>query len=148
MRLRTLLGDERVVSPVIGVILMVAVTVILAAVIGTFVLGIGQQVTTDTPKVSLGFDFDGNANGYGPSDGDDSVAVTHRGGDPVQNNAITVISSGTSVDGPFPNSEVTAGDTATISEPSITLESGNKVQVIWESPDGEGTAILGERKVP
>ena len=37
-------GDERGVSPVIGVILMVAITVILAAVIGTFVLGLGDSV--------------------------------------------------------------------------------------------------------
>ncbi|WP_310732464.1 type IV pilin N-terminal domain-containing protein [Halostella litorea] len=37
--------DDRAVSPVIGVILMVAITVILAAVIGAFVLdlGSGQQ---------------------------------------------------------------------------------------------------------
>lgn len=34
------------VSPVIGVILMVAITVILAAVIGTFVLGLGENVGT------------------------------------------------------------------------------------------------------
>jgi flagellin-like protein len=31
------------VSPVIGVVLMVAITVILAAIIGTFVLGLGQE---------------------------------------------------------------------------------------------------------
>ena len=36
--------DDSAVSPVIGVILMVAITVILAAVIGTFVLGLGEQV--------------------------------------------------------------------------------------------------------
>ncbi|WP_266076527.1 type IV pilin N-terminal domain-containing protein [Haladaptatus caseinilyticus] len=35
---------ERAVSPVIGVILMVAITVILAAVIGTFVMGLGNSV--------------------------------------------------------------------------------------------------------
>jgi flagellin-like protein len=40
MRYTETTGDSAV-SPVIGVILMVAVTVILAAVIGTFVLGIG-----------------------------------------------------------------------------------------------------------
>lgn len=37
-------GDSRAVSPVIGVILMVAITVILAAVIGTFVLGLGDSI--------------------------------------------------------------------------------------------------------
>ena len=36
--------DERAVSPVIGVILMVAITVILAAVIGTFVLDLGNDI--------------------------------------------------------------------------------------------------------
>ncbi|MDB2285460.1 type IV pilin N-terminal domain-containing protein [Halorubrum ezzemoulense] len=53
--------DDRAVSPVIGVILMVAITVILAAVIGTFVLGLGDQiggsatagVSVDGDRVSL-----------------------------------------------------------------------------------------------
>ena len=36
--------DERAVSPVIGVILMVAITVILAAVIAAFVLDLGGSV--------------------------------------------------------------------------------------------------------
>jgi flagellin-like protein len=36
--------DEKGVSPVIGVILMVAITVILAAVIASFVFGIGATV--------------------------------------------------------------------------------------------------------
>ena len=40
----SLTADDRGVSPVIGVILMVAITVILAAVIGTFVLGLGDQI--------------------------------------------------------------------------------------------------------
>lgn len=35
--------DTNAVSPVIGVILMIAITVILAAVIGTFVLGLSDQ---------------------------------------------------------------------------------------------------------
>jgi flagellin-like protein len=34
---------DSAVSPVIGVVLMVAITVILAAIIGTFVLGLGQE---------------------------------------------------------------------------------------------------------
>ena len=45
MQIRNLFNKEdRAVSPVIGVILMVAITVILAAVIGTFVLGLGNNV--------------------------------------------------------------------------------------------------------
>jgi flagellin-like protein len=44
MKLSQLRNDDSAVSPVIGVILMVAITVILAAVIATFVLGIGETV--------------------------------------------------------------------------------------------------------
>jgi len=43
-KLKAALNDDRGVSPVIGVILMVAITVILAAVIGTFVLGLGDSL--------------------------------------------------------------------------------------------------------
>jgi len=54
--------DERGVSPVIGVILMVAITVILAAVIASFVLGFGDSVSEN---VQAGADIsqtnDGNA---------------------------------------------------------------------------------------
>ena len=45
--------DKSGVSPVIGVILMVAITVILAAVIGTFVLGLGDSVNSSQPSASL-----------------------------------------------------------------------------------------------
>ncbi len=55
MRIKNLLTDDDAVSPVIGVILMVAITVILAAVIGAFVLDIGNQ-QDQTPQASVGFE--------------------------------------------------------------------------------------------
>lgn len=45
------------VSPVIGVILMVAITVILAAVIGTFVLDLGDDLDQDA-QAAVTFDED------------------------------------------------------------------------------------------
>jgi flagellin-like protein len=53
-------GEDRAVSPVIGVILMVAITVILAAVIGTFVLGLGKDIQTG---VQAGANVDYDASG-------------------------------------------------------------------------------------
>jgi len=47
--------DEDAVSPVVGVILMVAITVILAAVIGTFVLDLGGQVQQNA-QAGVSFD--------------------------------------------------------------------------------------------
>jgi len=45
--------EERAVSPVIGVILMVAITVILAAVIAAFVLDIGPGDTDPQAAISV-----------------------------------------------------------------------------------------------
>ncbi|WP_276254601.1 type IV pilin N-terminal domain-containing protein [Halomontanus rarus] len=49
--------EERAVSPVIGVILMVAITVILAAVIAAFVLDLGQSQGA-SPQAGLSVDED------------------------------------------------------------------------------------------
>ena len=53
--LERLFEDDKAVSPVIGVILMVAITVILAAVIGTFVLDLGQNVQSN-PQAGIAFE--------------------------------------------------------------------------------------------
>jgi flagellin-like protein len=46
-------NQDRGVSPVIAVILMVAITVILSAVIGTFVLDIGSSLSESPPRASF-----------------------------------------------------------------------------------------------
>ncbi|MFC6973976.1 type IV pilin [Halomicroarcula sp. GCM10025709] len=53
MDLKQLFTDDDAVSPVIGVILMVAITVILAAVTASFVLGLGDQQQRTTPQAKL-----------------------------------------------------------------------------------------------
>ena len=62
--------DERAVSPVIGVILMVAITVILAAVIAAFVLDIGPGDAT----VTAAADISSSSNSI-------DVSITSGGGD-------------------------------------------------------------------
>ncbi len=53
-----LFDKDKAVSPVIGVILMVAITVILAAVIGAFVLGFQDRATERVPQASIGIEAD------------------------------------------------------------------------------------------
>ena len=60
MQLGNLLTDDDAVSPVIGVILMVAITVILAAVIAAFVLDTGD---TEDPAPDLAFDTEETGDG-------------------------------------------------------------------------------------
>ncbi len=44
---------DRAVSPVIGVVLMVGITVIMGAVVGTTVLGVSDQLDSTAPQVQL-----------------------------------------------------------------------------------------------
>jgi len=83
MQFKELFADDDAVSPVIGVILMVAITVILAAVIGTFVLGLGDQVQSNPPNIQLTFEY--TETGSGPLDTDDTdwVSGAGSGNDPV-----------------------------------------------------------------
>ncbi|MUW14454.1 type IV pilin [Halorubrum sp. CBA1125] len=75
-------ADDRAVSPVIGVILMVAITVILAAVIGTFVLGLGDSLGTSQPTAQLSVSLDETA---------DTVTIEHRGGDSIESDSLRVV---------------------------------------------------------
>ena len=79
--------DEEAVSPVIGVILMVAITVILAAVIAAFVFGMSGSLSQSPPNVSIG----------ARSSGTDLI-VTHNGGDVLLGTEwkISVVPQGTS----------------------------------------------------
>jgi len=87
MEFRQLFDDDRAVSPVIGVILMVAITVILAAVIGTFVLGLGDQVQSTTPQASFGFDST-TVDVAGAER--TAVTITHESGDTIDANNLGV----------------------------------------------------------
>ena len=77
-------SETRAVSPVIGVILMVAITVILAAVIGTFVLGLGDSLGDNQPTAQLSVDVDTD---------DQNLTVEHNGGDRIDSDTLRVIVS-------------------------------------------------------
>ncbi|QUO48177.1 type IV pilin N-terminal domain-containing protein [Halorubrum ruber] len=81
-------GEDRAVSPVIGVILMVAITVILAAVIGTFVLGLGDQLGDTAPQASFSID-DVTDNGTGVD-----VEITKTGGQDIDPREVTIVVDG------------------------------------------------------
>jgi len=81
-------SDDRAVSPVIGVILMVAITVILAAVIGTFVLGLGDSLGDNQPSAQLSVDIDEGA-------ADNVTTVSHDGGDSIPSDTLRVTISNT-----------------------------------------------------
>lgn len=96
MELKSLFADDRAVSPVIGVILMVAITVILAAVIGTFVLGLGDQVQQQTPQATWSFDTGSQSYEDGATHTltATTVTITHEGGDTISASDLSVTVNG------------------------------------------------------
>jgi len=174
MEFKQLFDDDRAVSPVIGVILMVAITVILAAVIGTFVLGLGDQVQTTTPQASFGFDStQEDINGADRT----AVRITHETGDSIDEADLTVnvdgdeaftyydTGSANHTDVPFKGAgDVSAGDSSLIvgyyagavnndSEIDYTatqyaeLAEGDTIRVVYDSPDSDSSSTLAKRTV-
>jgi flagellin-like protein len=137
MKLNELFADDDAVSPVIGVILMVAITVILAAVIGTFVLGLGSEVQ-ETPAAQFTFEET-------TVSGNEEVRITHDGGDPVSRDNLKVVDSAggeyctPSSTNDWSDTEVTAGNSCTTSGMSST---DGELRVTWESDDGSTTDTL------
>ena len=137
-------GDERAVSPVIGVILMVAITVILAAVIGAFVIGIGDD-QEQVPQASWDFSFAE----------EDNVEITHDGGDTINADRITVNIEGQDpsdwADGSDETDSITAGDRYESSEDSDVSDEvgeGDEVRLVWTSEGGGSTSTLATSTAP
>ena len=97
-------GSDRAVSPVIGVILMVAITVILAAVIGTFVLDLGEGAGQSAPQASFSVQTLNST----------ALSVEHTGGDSLVSSS-TRISVGNDSTGLTWEPTSNTGDIATFS---------------------------------
>lgn len=153
MQLKQLIDDDQAVSPVIGVILMVAITVILAAVIGTFVLGLGDQVQDSPPNANFQFEYTATgSDGFGDTNTEgDEVKITHTGGSDVDSENVQVLVAGTEVGSSsvWTSSTISTGTSFTYSEGGSTaLESSDTVRIVWESSSGGSSQTIGESEVP
>jgi len=154
MNLKHFAQDDRAVPPVIGVILMVAIVVILAAVVAAFVLGVGSEQDA-TPQISLDFEYDESAGAA--DEGDLTVTVEgtstegftaneigFRGsglGDNDNGNAISDGDTWDQIDNGYnPGTDISAGDSTTLENVDDDID----LNVIWVE-DGESEAsILAE----
>jgi flagellin-like protein len=138
MNIKELFADDSAVSPVIGVILMVAITVILAAVIGTFVLNLGSSVGVTAPQAAYDWSYDTE---------NTQVTLVHAGGDALDASGLSVTESGTSDDISIvtDDEQFTAGDEIILDG---TYEPGETIRVIWESPENGDTAVLTKSTAP
>jgi len=151
MKLKQLFTDDDAVSPVIGVILMVAITVILAAVIATFVLGLGDQVSNTSPQASFSFEWNG------ASGEEATLTITHDGGETIQAQNLYIrgsdgtVSGGTDAnfgqtwdtyaDGSVgATSEIQAGMKTTVEN----VDSDAEASLVWQSATGDSSTTLKE----
>ncbi|WP_077067785.1 type IV pilin [Haloarcula rubripromontorii] len=153
MLARRFKSDDSAVSPVVGVILMVAITVLLAATAATFFLDFGSgNIGQSAPQAAFTFDYD--------SEGSDSLAIEHRSGDSIQAGNLYITVSGasgasgangqhdfTSIGAPAAGSDITAGSRVTFSEPSLDLSEAT-VTLNWKSPNSGKSIQLASWEAP
>jgi flagellin-like protein len=162
MDLKNLFTDDDAVSPVIGVIMMVAITVILAAVIGAFVLDLGGNQES-APQASWSFEYDDGGDGtYAGNISDasvdaDSITINHDGGDDIENSTLTFSINGTDIEETnlmsvtqSPGDSWTAGSSMEVTEQTedSKIGSGDSVQIIWEASSGDSSQVIAEGEVP
>lgn len=116
---------------------MVAITVILAAVIATFVLGLGDSLSNNAPQAS--FEFDASS---------DSITMT--GGDEIDGSKITVTTPGGTIANPAGSgtspevpSSITAGDDLLTNAGTGVFGQDDTVRIIWN--DQGSSAVIGSQ---
>ena len=150
MKLKQLFNDDDAVSPVIGVILMVAITVILAAVIATFVLGLGEQVSDTTPNANFQGDWAGNESVN--AEGDTVLEITHTSGPTLEEGSLSIVAND-NVTATGLDQDISAGDTIVVEvneEPDdgdTFLFEGDRIRVRWSNDQGD-SAILRTFEAP
>ena len=123
--------DERAVSPVIGVILMVAITVILAAVIGAFVFGMGGSLKNTYSVAATASQTTSSA-----------VDVTFQGGpDADLVTKLNINVNGTTGESPY--DDPTTGSTWRVTDDDGNVTAGrDHVVVTAEFADGTQQVVL------
>ena len=148
MRVRELFTEDDALTPVVGIALLVAITVILAATVATFVLGLGEQ---DDPAPTANFDFEYDSTAQ-------ELTITHTDGDEIDASQIFVrgeLDSSVTALGTDPPDDwesltsnsvgsVAAGNSVTLS--SVT--DSYVVRIVWEDPDSDQTSTLSTDSGP
>lgn len=146
--------DRRGVTPVIGIVLLVAITVLLAATVGAMVFGMDDEaVQQSTPAVAVEFDYSGTAGA------DDVLEVQHVAGPSVEADGIELVVEDATCAGGAPNGrwsasalgatgELTAGDGVTLGDAGVVCPggdlslSGASVTVVWVTADSDTSTTL------
>jgi archaeal flagellin N-terminal-like domain len=126
--------SERAVSPVVGAVMMVAVTVLLGSMVGAAVLSYGDQLTEQPPIAAVAVSFQGT-----------QATVTHTGGMPVDATQID-IETVRNVTVTRPR-QLQLGAPITVSTADGGPWAGETLRVRWLGDDGR-SIVLAEATAP
>lgn len=120
----------------IGFLVLIPVIVILAAVIGTFVLsaGGGSGDLAETPTAQFDYDYNGETN---------ELTVIHAGGDRFDTENVEITVNDESSTDWSGSGEVSAGGTTTVAN----VSSGDIIRVVWVSDDGGSSHVISDYEV-
>lgn len=150
-------ADRRGLTPVVGIVLLIVITLALASTVAAYAVGLGDSAPRPkAPTVAVGFDY-----GAEPT-GNDELAITHRSGNPIDPSNLYVLVEGATcaASGADPNGRYSAGAFPEISGPvragmTMTVDGdspvdcsgdqldlrGATVHVVWD-PGTESTSAL------
>lgn len=138
--------DDRAVSPVIGVILMVAITVILATMVGSVFLDFAGQISEQPPQAAFEYKFD---------DEENEVTVTHASGEQIDSSSLRILVDGTEA---YPDEEgeyevdefssLRAGDSIDITYDGEGDRPEASIRIVWENPATDSANTLDSREWP
>jgi FlaG/FlaF family flagellin (archaellin) len=141
------LASERSVSPVIGVTLLVAILVILAAMTAMFAFGLAKK-SPPAPQTKFTYDYEGSSVTIRITAGDTissgntgRLIVLIDGSDSRKTWAST---SGAGID--LQTENLTAGDTITLD--NVELDQGDTVSVVWHAPTEDKTVTIAKDTGP
>jgi len=146
---------ERAVSPVIGVVVLLGGTLLLAAVVTPFIFSVTDEVGDDIPSAEFSFSYtetddpeieDSFGNTRADVDGDGLLQISLERGSDLDASALSV--EGGASGGNLTAGGYSAGDEVALGEElTVWVQRGETINVIWDSADVEESAILAQYPV-
>ena len=124
--------NERAVSPIVAVALLIGITVLLAVTIG-MALYDGSLGEAEAPEVTLSFEVDE----------DDRIHLKHEGGDTLAADDVVVLDEHGNELAPGLGNDLNAGERTVIVDDATTVD---EVTVVWRDPDSSTSSILANFK--
>ena len=157
--MRALFEQETAISPVVGAVLLVGITLLLAVTAAGVFLGIDEGTGHRSPQTVFEFSYTPDPSGA------DALEIRHGGGDTLTAGDTFLVVEGatpTAANGEYrfdafgiygTDDPVSAGQSVTVDGsavlPAPTLDlRGATVRVVWDAPNREVTVKLSEWRGP